>query len=462
MNIDRMIEDFRLGEVDLDCRRLVLTQDKEGGERYEGKGYIRQNADGVLVYKLYVIRHENATPHSSLNNYFRHVGKIHPSETFFSLQAEAKDGTMLRADRVFPRPSWDMSTGEPEFVSGRLETLTALPSLPQKNHVLELHFFEEYELPFNDWTEVEEIDGKHHVRNAAKFDSGDTHFQVTVRKGSGRSVVEATSPRPFPADFHWRIQEALQFITGKTATHRALVTCRPDLLQVDLISPRRVSLHPHFCPPIKHVSLEYMNRGWALFNAYLGYVVDHTSATQWNPLAYHLFNAREASANSIDAWAMGVSVALEAVTSLVSIPEDPEKKAKAQQAIESVKQYVDGENALEEVKARLFGLLDGLKHPPGPADKLNWLAAQGKVEAGYIGKWKKLRNSLVHPKLADLQKPDESTYQILLDRIHGVQVLLAQVTFHLIGYSGPYTDYAADGWPEKTYPLPAPGSTEAG
>ncbi len=33
MNIDKVIEDFRLGNIDIDCRRIVLAQDKEGGER---------------------------------------------------------------------------------------------------------------------------------------------------------------------------------------------------------------------------------------------------------------------------------------------------------------------------------------------------------------------------------------------------------------------------------------------
>ncbi|QGZ55079.1 hypothetical protein [Paraburkholderia acidiphila] len=53
-----MIDAFRLGKLDLDCRRIALTQNKEGGERYEGKGYIGQDADGVVVYKLYVTDHQ--------------------------------------------------------------------------------------------------------------------------------------------------------------------------------------------------------------------------------------------------------------------------------------------------------------------------------------------------------------------------------------------------------------------
>ncbi|MCW3605197.1 hypothetical protein [Burkholderia cenocepacia] len=462
MNIDKMIEDFRLGNIDIDCRRIVLAQDKEGGERYEGKGYIRQNSDGVLVYKLYVAKHENATPHSTLQNYFSHIGKIHPNETFFSLEAEAKDGTKLRASRFFPHASWDMRAGEPEFVSGRLQALTAEPALPQHDHCLELHFFEEHPVPLIEWSEVEECDGKHYVVDSAEFDACGSHFKVNVREGSGRSVVEASADKPFPPDFHWRIQEALQFITGRTATFRALVTCEPGAQQLELISPARLSQRPHFCPPIKHVSMAYRNHGWELFAAYLTYVVESSPATQWNPLAYHLYNAREASANSIDAWAMGVSVALEAVASLVALPDDPEERAEAMRAVQLVKQFVAAEPALKDVKDRLNGLLGMLEQPPGPRARLKWLASQGKVEKAYIERWTDLRNAHVHPKLADFERPDEGTYQTQLDRIHGVQVLLCQVIYHLIGYSGPYTDYAAESYPDKLYPLTVPRSASVG
>jgi len=453
MNIYEMIEDFRLGKLELDCKRIVLTQNKEGGERYEGKGYIKQDADGVVIFKLYATEHQNTTPHSQLSNYFSHLGKIHPDETFFNLEAEAKGGATLRASRFFPSVSWDMHTGEPEFVRGQLQALTAQHNFPQKDYVLELHFFEEYEVPLHKWSTVEGSAGKHHVVDTAEFEACNSHFEVNVRDGSGRSVVHASSAQPFPQNFHWRIQEALQFITGRTANHRALVTCEPGLQKLELISPTKASLRPHFCPPIKHVSLEYRNHGWELFSAYLAYVAASSPVTLWNPLAYHLYNAREASANSIDSWAIGVSVALEAISSLVVLPEDPEKKAKTEQAVNLVKQYVSSESALIEVKDRLNGLLGMLEHPPGPRDKLKWLAAEGKAEKKYIQRWNDLRNAHVHPKLIDLQKPDAASFQTQLDRIHSVQVLLCQVTYHLIGYSGPFTDWAEEQYPDKQFPL---------
>jgi hypothetical protein len=58
---DENIEAFRQGQLDFDCRRMVLTQrESKGAERFVGKGYIRQLQDGTLTFKLYASRY-NAT-----------------------------------------------------------------------------------------------------------------------------------------------------------------------------------------------------------------------------------------------------------------------------------------------------------------------------------------------------------------------------------------------------------------
>lgn len=94
-----------------------------------------------------------------------------------------------------------------------------------------------------------------------------------------------------------------------------------------------------------------------------------------------------------------------------------------------------------------------------PKDTLYALAKMGGVEEAYIKPWSDLRNRHVHPTLRDLKKPDHVDYQPLLDNIHRAEVLLRQLTFHLIGYKGPFTDYGVRGGqnhPIKTYPLDTP------
>lgn len=91
-----------------------------------------------------------------------------------------------------------------------------------------------------------------------------------------------------------------------------------------------------------------------------------------------------------------------------------------------------------------------------PEDILYVLAANEYVEKNYLKMRRKLRNRHIHPTLKDLKKPDAIDYQKLLDQIHCVETLLRQLTFYLIDYEGPFTDYGVHGkhtFPSKHYPL---------
>src|SRR5580700_5673945 len=125
--------------------------------------------------------------------------------------------------------------------------------------------------------------------------------------------------------FNLRIQEAFQYITAKTAIWRARLESAGDELHLELASPWRKSPRTEFSPPISPASSDFHQHGWRLFGKYLAYMVASTKGTYWNPVAYHLNNACEATAGSLDAWAVGVSVAVEAVASLISTEGDKKK-----------------------------------------------------------------------------------------------------------------------------------------
>ena len=106
LNPDKTIEAFRQGKLDFDCKRMVLTQ-RKGGERFIGKGYIRQLDDGTLTFKLYVTRH-NAKPLGHLEALHRtKAGEVHRDDLYYDLKATAQDGTQWTATRIMPAPSWD-------------------------------------------------------------------------------------------------------------------------------------------------------------------------------------------------------------------------------------------------------------------------------------------------------------------------------------------------------------------
>lgn len=453
MNIDETIDAFRRGALELDCKKMVLRQCKDAGEVYEGPGYIRQTPEGALVFKLYVIARGNVRPLDYFDARLQDVpGKLHSPDVFYDLTAVAQDGTTWTATRILPNFSWDMGD-ESVMARGRMWSMLAELEFPSRqSHYLRLHFFEEYDVPLHRMSRIERHGSEYMVLDRAEFKACDCSFEVRVREGSGDTVVEATSEANFPQAFEARVQEALQYLTGKSAFWRARAERSGEKLRVELLSPWRKSLHTQLDPPIARASSEFRKHGWHLFGTYLAYVVAHTEGPHWNPVAYHLYNACEASAGSVDAWAVGVSIAVEAVAHLICLPLDKAEAARVARFQTHMLGLVDAETGFDDNLVKRMRGLVGTMANRRPQDVLHALVKTGHVDETYIEAWDELRQRHVHPKPKDLKQPQGVDYQELLDRIRRAEVILRQLTFCLIGYEGSYTDYGAENFPSRNYP----------
>ncbi len=451
-DIDETIDAFRRGTLDIDCKRMILAQHKEGGQCFEGQGYIRQADDGTLIFKIYVTTH-NANPFGHLEiNFSGGAGKVYENEAFYDLEATGHDGTRWTATRILPSLNWD-ATDKTVLAHGKMRSMTAYLDMSQHHHYLRLHFFEEYEVPRSQWSKTEKHGNPYHVTDRAEFEICGAKFEVRQREGSGDTIVELTSETALPVAFDLRIQEALQYLTAKSAFWRARLQSHDKELHLELSSPSRKSARTQFNPPISPSSPYFLEYGWRLFGAYLSYVTDKTQGTHWNPVAYHLYNACETTANSVDAWAVGISVAVEAVTDLIAIVRNCDKGNEITLYQERVLTWLAEQKDLSaDIVNRAKGQIRALSNKR-PQDTLYVLAATGRVEKNYVDAWAYLRNRHVHPKLKDLEKPATVDMQKLLEHIHKVEVLLRQLTFHLIGYEGPFTDYGEHDFPSKQYPL---------
>jgi hypothetical protein len=447
LDIDATIDAFRHGAFELDCKRMVLTRRKDSGERFEGQGYIRQSPDGALIFKTYVLQH-NAKPFNGLTAGFGvKAGQLHSDEMFYDLDATGLDGTRWTATRIQPACHWDVSDMS-VLVKGKIQSAIAHLDTPQPRHYLRLHFFEEYQVPLRCYSETERHGNRLFILDRAEFETCGLKFEVRKREGTGETIFEVTSESAFPVAIELRIQEALQYITAKPAIWRARVESEDKEVRLELASPWRESIRTQLGPPIKPISIHFLERGWDLFGKYLAYVVENTKGTYWNPVAYHLHNACEATANSVDARAVGVSVAVAAVAGLISVGDDKAKADRVALFQERMRKLLAKQTDFADLAPRMEGKIKAMGDKR-PEDTLYDLADTGHVEKDYIKAWRNLRNRHVHPKLKDLKKPDQK----LLDHIHRAEVLLRQLTFYLIGYVGPFTDYGVEGFPEKQYPL---------
>ncbi len=462
MRIDETIDAFRRAALDLDCKQIVLRQCTENGEVYQGPGYIRQTPKGALEFKVYVTARENVRPGASFSARLQGVpGKLYSSHLYYDLTAIARDGTIWTATRFIPNFNWDMSDGSVLAVGQMWSIRTELERPVQADHYLRLHFFDEYNVPLHRMSQMEQHGSEYMVRDRAEFEACNCKFEVRVREGSGDTVIEATSETSFPPSFEARIQEALQYLTGKSAFWRARAVHSGDKVHVELLSPWRKSSSTQLDPPISPASIDFHQHGWKLFGKYLAYVVSHTEGPHWNPVAYHLYNAIEASAGSIDAWAVGVSTAVEAIAHLIRAPADKPEVARVADFQKHMCKIVD---ALIGFRKDLIDRMKGLIGSMGqrrPQDVLYTLVKSGHVDETYVEAWADLRNRHVHPKPKDLKQPQGVDYQELFDRIRRAEVILRQLTFYLIGYEGPYTDYGTEGFPSRNFPPEPPEENPA-
>ena len=451
-DIDETIDAFRRGSLDIDCKSMVLAQRKAGGEQFEGQGYIRQAEDGTLIFKIYVTKHN-----AEVSGHFQAMvngsaGQLYPDEAFYDLEAIGCDGTRWTAMRILPYSHWDVSDMS-VLMHGKAPSIISYLGTHKFRHYLRLHFFEEYEVPLLLRSETEEHGNRVSVLDRAEFEAGGAKFEVRRRDGSGSTIVEVTSETPLPAAFDLRIQEALQYVTAKSAFWRARLHGHGNELHLELSSPRRKSAYTKFSPPISPASIHYRECFWGLFREYLKFVTQSTNGLHWNPVAYHLHNACEATANSVDAWAVGISVAVEAIAGLIEISSAADKaKEVAVYQCRALAWLAEQKDLSSEIAERAKGQINAMSNKR-PQDTLYALADAGQVEKKYVKAWTDLRNRQVHPNLQDLGKPTAVATQKLLHHIHKVEVLLKQLTFHLIGYAGFFTDYGTPNLATKRYPL---------
>ena len=445
-NLDEVIESFRQSEIEFDCPKMTLIQRKKGGEFYEGQGYIRQDKNGNLTFKIYVTRHANA----NIFSIFDMIGKVDDDLLYYHLTATDTDDTTWVADHVMPKPNWNMLKDTVIF-AGTLRSMSTKKDWTQERNILRLYYFENFELPLNACTKYEKNNSPIAELDRATFTTLGIEFEIKNRHGTGLAIIEAINNSNFPVGFHMRLQEALQFITARSARWSSRVESVKDSLEIELSSPESTSQKTTMSAPFMSFMPEFRSHGWILFGKYLEYVIANTN-TYWNPVAYHLYNAREASANSIDARAIGVSVAVEAVASLIDLPPDPLTANRLKEFKSNMLEALHGQTAHREFSNRLKGAIDGLDKK-STIETLRLLGKMGRLGHEYEKSWSYLRNRHVHPKISALKKPDDKTYASQLHHIQRVEMILYQLIFHLIGYEGEFTDCSGAAIQTMKYPL---------
>jgi hypothetical protein len=432
----------------------VVTQNKaEKPKLYKGPGIIRQDEDGNLVFKIYATSVENTNLFIDFRGQLSpQSGKIYEAEDFYTLAASDYHGGRWTAERVLPDSSW---YGERVLTIGSLETVSLSGLLSDDRtkgpNYLRMHFFTSADVPcthFKDLGDGITGDGR---RNFASFDALNCHFEVS--RFSDEFVIEASASSAFPPFFNSRILETLQFVLARSLGWRVLIEQENGgVISTQFASPKRSS-KTKLDPPIGSVQIDAAAFSWQLFARYLEFVTREATSYFWHSCSAQLHDACEASANSMDAWALGLCVAVEGISNLLTVEvlSDAEKE-EVEKIRRLVKIWTKCRRWSPGLRDRALGLLSQLNNAR-VQDRLTPLGGLGKVEPAYIKSWSDLRHQRAHGRLRDPNKMSVIEFQQIFSLMNQVTVLLYQITFHLVGYEGKYTDYGEIGYPTKMYPL---------
>jgi hypothetical protein len=274
-------------------------------------------------------------------------------------------------------------------------------------------------------------------------------IRVLTEHGSD-VLVEVTSANKFTTNFEVRVLEALRYVLARVVQVSVIERYADGVVETELISPVR-AFETRLLPPLYARSSNDRANLRRLFERYLTFVLHSQASSEFvHPCSVHLRNACEASANAIEAEAIGLCVAVEGLANLVPYERskvDDEAFVYVQRVIKKwlTRKYNT------RIRDRVTSILGQLMNDPIPK-RLRSLTDTGQLDLTCVKAWGRLRNSSVHPAASKLEGLDDCRAQEFLDEIHRVYVCMYQITFALIGYEGTFSNYASDGFKIEEYP----------
>ena len=446
------------GALELDCANMELSQtDAEVPILYRGPGYIRQDDTGQIAFKIFPTDTQNH-PSPAAFGQGGTAGKLIGAEDYFTLTAIDALGRRWCADKI--RPDSDHGVNGLISVSGSIYVLASIQELPYsvEHHVL--HIFDDIHYPSSDAyrmynSTTQGISLCAVSNDIEKIRSAD--FAISIIKGDGGVRINLNAAQAFPAQIETRVVEAFQFVLARSLWCRAVESSTGNQKTIKLVSPRPSSVRTRLLPPIFLNTVAGYQNFWHLFDLYLRYIL-RRSEPGWHTCSVHLHAACEASANSIEAYALGLAVAVEGITNAL-FPHCAKIDKDHSDSVEAMFEYVEllfariavsfSGDYLEKLKGlheRIAGFRGQLLEVRA-VDRMHQLARKGMLDKHHITAWKKLRNTSAHAGT-----PGAPVNQKLVDNIHSTIMLMYMLVFGAIEYKGRYIDYSTHGFPPRAYP----------
>jgi Protein of unknown function (DUF2934) len=430
MSMHDLIGAIQKGVWEVDCADITLRQNGTTEPTvFSGPGYLRQGEGGTVEYKVYV-----TTTHAReiWETQFGGVsGKLLESSRYYTLHATDRFGNRWENHRTNPEiGSSEIDGSVHHFIDGKLHDLTYSRNsgLPEHFFKLKMFFFVEVEIP------------------CAAFSTSIGNFRVSNQ--AGVVLVEVDSECQLPKNIEIRIVESLALVLAKPLFWNVIERYDNGIETVRLRGDRGIP-RAKLMPPVGCRFTHQTGEVWRLFEKFLTFVCGY-SEERMHPCSRHIFSALEASAGTIHAQALALSVAVEGIVKHLfpkagSLPEGLRPKVQDLRLhFKNWEGFKDEytKNALwQRVQDMLGKILD-----ISTKSKLHALATANAIYEEHVKAWGDIRNKSAHGEMSGSEN-----LQALVDLCHKVMVLMYHLIFCAVGFEGIYIDYSTHGWRPKRY-----------
>ncbi|KKW90176.1 hypothetical protein [Sphingobium chungbukense] len=432
---------FRQGGFTLDVPKLEFHRcGTDSNDDLTGPGTIRQDADGQIEIKCHVTFANGQDMIDLLNRKMASAsGSLYADDEYFDIQAMDPNADVWDAGKslIHESLSFPMQAGtiiaKPQMLRRTQERKNGTPAL-------QLYFFYQ---SHRDWEAL--IGGPYNIMMGA------LSFSLTVEADQDQQVkITAAAENPFPDAFERRLVEGLQFVVGQSLTCSIVDETSATSRTVSLCAAASHLRRVHSYPPLEIHTTHSARDVIRLLGVYMTYLDSLPDDGLWSPPTSFLSLLRGASESSLDGWLIGLCVAVEGLAGLI----DYEPAGLSEELIRvqnGISDWLEAERVSDTSRKRIEGLLGQLGNVR-PRDRMMSLVPGGALLEDDISAWTKARNRAVHTRKVKKGDLEKDKLQTSLDGLHRIYRLLYWIIFHVIGYSGKYTDYAEPGFPVKSYP----------
>jgi len=445
---DKLIKQYREKALSLDFKKIKLTQLGDGNrKKFEGPGYVEQNQDGTLNYKLF----HNAE--IGLNEFFGRisrikVGELIPDDHYYSFEGTDIYDREWTSERI--KLDYHTSKGFTVFQEKlqKIKTTTTLPSFEGKEYSGEFHQVripKKIKLPSNLSSSIQHFVGEDEMKSSFSHSAAEYEndfLKILLYHDDDCLNIQIKVDED---DYHQfileRVLSSLQYILAEPLNW----VIYEKRIKDKFTSTFRPFQEEHKKSKFRESILLFDDNEsevWELFDVYLNHVLFNKDDFN-DPITRIVSKCLSASQGSFDAFSLTLSLAVEEILNISFKDIEVEKSVKEEDIVTFKKavKKLDIENSFRGRIGNFIGYIQSTT----ATDRLRQLIDSTPISTTEYDSWKDIRNHFAHPDDSKLNTQDK------VDKTYSVQTLLHKLIFIKIGYQGPYNDFGEREWPLKQW-----------